>query len=102
MSDKPTMYLPHHIELDQHGLIVDGVRLPWLIGEDIEVTDLSGEGKFWALEVLLPADRITVTAPGRNFDSAREGARQEALRIVREGLHDVLMWLGEERSVRAH
>ena len=92
---KQKSYVAHQVYVGSSGVEVDGVRLPWHIGAELDVEDL-GAGRLWGLNMTLFAERIILNTPDGEFDSDKAWARDEAVRIVREGMADVLAWLGEK------
>lgn len=94
-------YIAHQVYVGSGGVEVDGVHLPWHVGADIDVEDL-GRGNLWGLNMTLFAERIILNTPnGEQWDSDKAWAQQEAVRIVREGLADILAWLGEPLEAKA-
>lgn len=106
-TKRKQQYIARDIYLGHGGLTIDGVHLPWYIAEEVDV-DLMAEDfhrvtvTFFAnhvsAEPTSPGDRITLSGEYRHdgFDTTLEGARQEAIAIVRAGLADVLEQLDED------
>lgn len=74
------------------GVYVNGVKVPGYIGQDVDVEDL-GSGLLHGVNITLLADDVLEVS--RSGSMSSPSARTQALAIVREGLRDVLDWLGE-------
>lgn len=56
MTDR---YIAKKIDVSDGQVYVDGVRLPWHIGVDIEVNSLSPKGDLWDVRLSIMAEAFT-------------------------------------------
>jgi hypothetical protein len=102
------MKIAHTVELDhvKHELRIDGLTFPYYVEPDPQVYVL--DGRVGVLQVGIYADNLSViTAEGTQTKVSAPHhiemawAAERGKEIVRDGLADVIAWLGSSRAALA-